>query len=381
MWYGLAKSEFQDVQRSLMVRQAGAVDNLWRSLYQAGIADRMGLTGPQDLQPFLGDQRFLEEMGRETSNVPSEALRHRIQESFSNFKAGRILGEEIRRARETAATLRGEGAEPTVSEMRAARQNANRRITEEAAVEGLGLPKEFVVGQRGRLRELKPASQRRTPLLKDIAMAPKPLEDQDLANVVGQIYRDEVSKIRTQLEERFRAGLIGSPQPTAADMRQAVRNANDRINQMGLDHIVFEVGARGRFPSAGPRVTERIENEKHYWARRKAREKADNLGLQPPIDVNPETPVVLQNPYALDPNDNRLPQETEIENRERETFDTKVRSRRSQAAYPFKPPLHNRCRCSIINLGMGQQWLTAGDDAVCPECQRRSDEFNSMRPV
>ena len=364
-----------------MVRMAGAVDSLWHSLSQAGIADRLGLTGPQDLRPFLGDQRFLQEMGRETSNVPNEALKRRIQDSYSNFKAGRILGEEIRRANDAAMMARGQGATPTVAEMRAARQTANQRISEEAAIEGLGLPKEFVVGQRGRLRELKPATQRRTPLLRDIAMAPKPLEDQDLAEVVGQIYRDEVSKIRTGLEERFRAGLVPSPEPTAADMRQAVRNANDRVTQMGLDHIVFEVGSRGRFPSAGPRVSERIENEKHYWARRKAVEKAENLGLQPPVDVNPETPVVLPNPFTLDPNDNRLPQEDQIEDRERQRFEQKATGKRAQMSYQPRPPLHAKCRCSIVDLGMGQQWLTAGDDRVCENCIAHSGAFNSMRPI
>jgi len=341
----------------------------------------MGLTGPQDLVPFMGDRRFLQEMGRETTNVPSEALRKRIQDSYSNFKAGRILGEEIRRANEAAVMARGEGATPSVAEMRAARQRANQRISEEAAIEGLGLPKEFVVGKRGTLRELKPANQRRTPLIRDVSMAPKPLEDQDLAEVVGQIYRDEVSKIRAGVEERHRVGLLPSPEPTAADMRQAVRNANDIVSKMGLDHIVFEVGSRGRFPSAGPRVSERIENEKHYWARKKAREKAENLGLEPPIDVNPDTPVVLTNPFNLDPNDNRLPEEDQIEAREKARFDQKVTGKRAQMSYRPRPPIHDRCRCSIIDLGMGQQWLTAGDDRVCEECLRHSAAFNAMRPV
>ena len=366
----------------MMVRVAASRDELWKNLQDSGVAAHLGMKSPLDLQSWISQnsQGGMEQLGGAVGGVQDDQMRQQLQGSFQSYLAGRVLGQEIAATRQQAAA---EGREPSVAEMRAARRRANDRMLNETAAEGLGMPRQFQTGTRGPLA--------RNPRPTDITLPKSPLTDDRLSQIASEIYSREVMNARLEAQRRYDEGESTTWEPTAADMRGAVRATNQALTDMGYPWVQLKIGSRGRFPRGGPGVIEVVERPEQFWAkenhrrrneemareREKDEQKRDNLGLDPALDIDPATPVVVPSPDQ-DFTDNVLPEETEVEQREEDKFPSTVRRKREQMAFRPRPPVHQHCRCSILDLVGGQVWKTAGDDKVCQHCQAYSKAFNSL---
>jgi len=384
MWYktALGTDRFARTASAIMERVAASRGELWKLLRDTGVADKMGFRTPRDFDSYLGSsgQGGIQDIGAASGDVPDEAARSNLQRSLGNYLSGRILGEEIRRSRDAAIA---EGRQPSVAELRDARRRANQRIMSEASAEGLGLPVQFQVGRRGPLA--------RNPRLQTVRPDPVPLSDEKMSEMASGIYARQVSIARFEAQRRYDEGESDDWRPTAADMRSAVQRANQELADLGYPFVQFNVGSRGRFPTGGPSIQEITQQPDQFWAkerhrrrneekeleRRRDEEKRRTLGLAPALDIDPDTPVVVPSPDP-DETDDTMPEETAIEDRQRKEFPSTVQRKRVQMAYQPRPPLHEHCRCSIVDLVGGQVWKTAGDEFVCQECIYHSTVFNGL---
>jgi hypothetical protein len=372
---------FQRIASRVMTRVAASMDELWRNLQDAGVTNHLGMRDPRDLQHFLAQQGQggLEQIGGATGNIQDDQTRQQVQGSMQNYIAGRMLGEEIAKVRQQAAS---EGRQPTVAEMRAARMAANQRLMQEGSAEWMGMPQQFQTGTRGPLR--------REPTPTTVTLPRSPLTDDRLSQIASDIYSGEVMRARLESQRRYDEGLSDTWEPAAADMRSAIRRTNQALTEMGYPWVQLHVGSRGRFPRGGPGVVEVVEQPEQFWAkerhrrrneelgreREQADRKRENLGLDPTLDIG-DGNVVVPSPDP-DFSDNEIPEETEVEQREQEKFPSIVQRKRQQMAYQPRPALHQRCRCTILDLVGGQVWKTAGDDRVCEHCRANSEAFNSL---
>jgi len=384
MWYrtALGETTFSRTAALVMERFAASRGQLWKLLRDTGVADRMGFGTPLELDDYLGNSGAdgVRQIGSTFGDVPDEAARANLQRSLGNYLSGRILGEEIAKARDAAIA---DGRRPSVAELRAARRRANDRIMEEASAEGLGLPVQFQIGSRGPLS--------RNPKLQSVSPDPVPITEETLQEMASGIYSRQVNIARAEAQRRYRDGESDDWRPTAADMRAAVQRANEELSDLGYPFVQFSVGGRGRFPLGGPSLQEVAGEPGQFWAkerhrrrneekeleRRRDEHKRDTLGLEPALDIDEDTPVVVPSPNP-DSSDDTMPEETEIEDRQRQQFPSTVQRKRAQMTYRPRPPLHEHCRCSIVDLAGGQLWKTAGDEFVCPECLYHSAVFNGL---
>ncbi len=86
------------------------------------------------------------------------------------------------------------------------------------------------------------------------------ITDKEIQEMANQILFEEQERARAIALQRYQNGLSTSPEPTAADMRLAVLNANQRLKE-GLK---FRIGTRGPLPSKFE-LNRNIENSKEYY--------------------------------------------------------------------------------------------------------------------
>lgn len=365
-WYSslMEPDNAEDWIKIAMVKQSSSIDELWQSLNKAGITDKIGTPSRQEFEKRMQqkDPSFVGSLSQHSLNL-QEGQQQQIQSAYSNFVSGRILSEEISKARQQAAS---QGREPSVAELRAARRIANDRLLNEGIFDvGLGIPSQIHVGRRGPLGRirLKPT---------DVPSNEK-ITDTEIQNMANQLLAEEQERARAIARQRFENGETSSPEPTAADMRAAVLNANQRLKE-GLK---FRVGTRGPLPSKFE-LNRNIENSKEYYEWKKKQKMKENLGLSDVLDVEPGNIAV---PYPdMNDNDNLSPEEQMVEDREKASFQEDLDIIQKQSNYPVKPPVHPpTCRCMIVQEGKTFKWQTAGDDRVCDECKKHAIQFNQLR--
>ena len=384
---------FQRIASRVMTRVAASMGDLWKNLESAGVAGHLGMTNPRELQTWLGQQgqAGLEQIGGAAANVQDDGARQQLQGSMQNYVAGRTLGEEIARVRQQAAA---EGRQPSVAEMRAARVRANERIMNEGSAEWMGMPQQFQTGRRGPLAK--------NPKLTQVTLPKSPLVDPKLSQMASEIYSNEVMAAKLEAQRRFDEGQSETYEPTAADLRGAVRRTNQALTDMGYPWVQLQVGSRGPLAKGGPGYVEVTEQPQQFWAKERhrrrneelaqEREKADRkrqtLGLDPALDIGQtdgEENIVVPSPDQHT-GDEVIPEEIEIENREEQKLPAMIERKRLQMQYEPRPPyMHDddipgqpTCRCQIVDLPGGQIWKTVGDDRVCQKCQYHSQIFNSL---
>lgn len=361
MWYSYNYNHSDKLIKYAMQKQASAIDELWKSLNDNGIAGKLGISdkGSFKQKMYQKDPDFVSSIGQHSSGHENAS---QIQQAYANFISGRVLAEEIGNARQQA---QAEGRQPSVAELRAARRRANERLTEEGVfAKGLGMPSQIHVGRRGPLGKIR---------LKELEIPKETITDEEIQGMANQILAEEQERARAIAQQRFDNGEAPSPEPTVADMRAAVYNANKRLEE-GLK---FRVGKHGPLPQKFE-LNRNIENSKEYYEWKEKQKKKENLGLNDVLEVQPGNIAV---PYPdNNPNDNFIPEEDVIEQREQENFDKDLDTIQKQANFPVKPPVHPpTCRCRIVQEGKTFKWQTAGDERVCDECNEYARQFNSLR--
>jgi hypothetical protein len=185
----------------------------------------------------------------------------------------------------------------------------------------------------------------------------KPLSDL----VAGRFLSQEIART---METAWAEGR----EPSVAEMRAARNRANERMQTEGLDagSPQFQVGKRGPLTRV-PRLTEQPGLSPKDV-------KRENLNLESPLDVDPgNVPIPVT---EVDPSDDTIPEEAEIERHEQEQTQPNEDRKSLQMQYPTRPPLHDRCHCSVRDLGGGMIWETHGDP--CPECRQHQQAFNAL---
>ncbi len=367
MWYSYSSNDhYNKLIKYAMVKQASAIDELWRNLNSSGVLSQIGISDKNDfVQKMLQkDPAFIQSISEGSINL-QEQQKKQIQQSYANYISGRILAEEIGKVRQKAAM---EGREPSVAELRAARMNANKRLSDEGIfAEGLGMPSQIHVGRRGPLGKIK---------LKPIEVPTgEKITDPDILKMADKILQEEFQRTKAIVKALFDEGKRDSPLPTAADMRTAIMNANQRLSE-GLK---YRIGTRGPIPSRFE-LNRNIENSKEYYEWKERQKKKENLGLSDVLDVEPGNIAV---PRPSDPNEEGLsPEEQAINQMDQESFDENLEIIQAQSNYPVMPPVHPpTCRCRIVSQGKTFYWKTAGDDRVCEECKYHAAEFNKLRNI
>lgn len=366
MWYSnlVEKDNSKILLKFAMIKQSSAMDELWNTLNDAGITDAIGTPSRKDFEQKMHqkDPSFAGAISQNALSLEDKKQKQ-IQQSYANFVSGRILAEEIRKARDYAAS---QGRQPSVAELRSARMLANERLMEEGFFdEGLGMPSQIHVGRRGPLGKIK---------LKPAALPPsEKITDQEIQNMANQILAEEQERAIAIARQQYENGERLSPEPTAADMRIAVINANQRLNE-GLK---FRVGTRGPLPSKFE-LNRNIENSKEYYEWKKKQKMKENLGLSDALDVEPGNIAV---PQPNDTPDEFLsPEEQFVEQQDQESFQNDLSIIQQQSNFPVLPPVHPpTCRCLIVQEGKTFKWQTVGDDRVCDECNEYAKQFNSLR--
>ena len=344
-----------------MKKQAASTDELWQALKETGIADKLGVQGKKDFEQQMMQQNpsFAQSISQQAQTL-QQKQQEQLQQSYANYVSGRVLAEEIGRARQQAAM---EGRQPLVSELRAARRRANERLSEEGFFgEGLGIPTQIHVGRRGPLGRIR---------LKPTDFPTGQVKEAQIQALANQILAEEQERMRFIAQQRFERGESPSPEPTAADMRAVVHNVNQRLKE-GLQ---FQVGTRGPLP-AKFELNRNIEHSKEYYEWKERQKKKENLGLNDILDVEPGNIAI---PHPGNVEDAQSPEEAEIIQREQENFDRQLAIINKQANYAPKPPLHHRCRCKLYPLGKTYIWQTAGDDRVCDDCKDHAEIFNNIK--
>lgn len=318
------------------IRTAASIDELWKSLNSAGIPARLGIQDKNQFSQWIANTpQGAQMLGRQIKeNATDPAVRSGIGQSYTNYVSGRILAEEMSILRNQALA---EGREPTVSEMRAARQRANERLVADGLfAPGLGIPSTFQVGRRGPLGK---------PRLNQVEQAVAPVTDPEKREVAAGLFQKAMAAARVEAVRRFQAGESPSPEPTAADLRAVIKSVNEQLKQMGIgEGIQFLVGSRG--PVGTPKLVHKTDNEDEHHERKKAEERRQNLNLQPVLDVKDgNTPI---------PKQDITPQN--------------IVTKSIQAGLP-KPPVHEFCRCITYDVGGNIIFKTA-DDTACEECKK-----------
>lgn len=317
------------------------MDELWRSLNSAGISQRMGWGDKAQFSQWISSTpRGAEMLGGEIQkNVLNPDTKGQIGQNYANYISGKILSEEMAAARNNALT---QGREPTVAEMRAARQRANDKITSGGYfAPGLGMPSSFQVGSRGPLGR---------PRLKIEAPQIEPVTDQKKRDLAAGLFQREMNNARNESVRRYRAGEAPSPEPTAADLRIVINTVNEQLKEMGIgEGVQFLVGSRG--PVGVPKLVHKTETEEEYYERKNAKEKKENLNLSPVLDVKDGNVPI--------PSQDITPQN--------------VVTKSIQAALP-RPPVHEFCRCVAYDVGGNIIFKTA-DDTACAQCKMIEQQY------
>lgn len=367
MWYSYNSNDnYNKLIKYAMMKQSSAIDELWKNLNSSGALAQLGVTDKNDFaQKMLQkDPNFIQSISEGSVNLQDQQ-KQQIQQSYANYISGRILAEEISKVRQQAVL---EGRQPSVAELRAARKNANQRLTNEGIfAEGLGMPSQIHVGRRGPLGKIK---------LKPVEVPTgEKITDPDILKMSDKILKEEFQRTKAIARALFDEGKRDSPLPTAADMRTAIMNANQRLSE-GLK---YRIGTRGPIPSRFE-LNRNIENSKEYYEWKERQKKKENLGLSDVLDVEPGNVAV---PRPSDPNEDGLsPEEKTINQMDQEGFDKNLEIIQAQSNYPVMPPVHPpTCRCRIVPQGKTFYWKTAGDDRVCEECKYHADEFNKLRNI
>lgn len=366
-WYSsfFKENYYNKLIKTAMKRQSSAIDELWNSLNSAGITDKIGTSSKKEFEQLMRekDPSFIGKMSQESINL-EDKQKEQLQKSYASFISGRVLAEEISKARQKAIA---EGRQPSVAELRKARRDANERLLNEGIYgEGLGIPTQIHVGRRGPLGRIK---------LKPTVVPKEVITDQEIKAMANSILLEEQEKIKLMARQRFERGESNSPAPTTSEMRQAIFNANERLKE-GLKFII---GTRGPLPGVSNlKLNRNIENSKEYYEWRDRQKKKENLGLNDVLDVEPGNVAV---PYPdTNPNDNFSEEENIIEERDMENFQSVLDIIEQQSKFPIRPPVHPpTCRCRIVQEGKTFKWQTAGDDRVCDECNEYARQFNLLR--
>jgi len=347
-----------------MKKQASAIDELWNSLNDVGITDAIGTPSRKEFEAKMQqkDPSFARGISQQALSL-EDKKQQQIQQSYANFVSGRILAEEISKVRQQANL---QGRQPSVAELRAARRMANDRLMSEGIFdEGLGMPSQIQVGKRGPLGRIR---------LKPMQMPDKEkITDAEIQSMANNILAEEQERTRAIARQRYKNGESASPEPTAADMRLAVINANQRLKE----GIKFRIGKRGPLP-AKFELNRNIENSKEYYEWKNKQKMKENLGLSDVLDVQPGNIAIPQ--PDMNPNDNFSIEENIVEKQDQAQFDNDLQIIQQQANFPVQPPVHPpTCRCRIVQEGKTFKWQTAGDDRVCDECNEYARQFNLLR--
>jgi hypothetical protein len=368
MWFTAALDKYDTAEHLIstaMIKMAASVDELWGSLKATGISNQLGINNKQQLEQYMAqkDPSFLSSMGQQSSQL-AQPQQQQVQTAYSNYLAGHVLGEEISKARQQAIS---EGRQPSVAELRAARQRANQRIqTEDVWHEGLGMPKQIQVGRRGPLSKVR-VQEWKPPIEK--------IKDETLISMANSILEQELQKARGVAFQEYVNGQRETADPTTAEIRAAMLVANQKL-QEGLK---FQIGKRGPVPKT-PGLTRNIENNKEYYEWKKKREKKENLGLSDILDVaQGDVPVATPN---VSPGDNYIPEEDMVEQQDEALFKKDLDIINKQYNFRPLPPLHPpTCRCRIVPLGKTFKWQTAGDERVCEQCKFYEAQFNALNQI
>lgn len=364
MWYRFAFEKIylsKEIIKCSMIKAASSIDELWNNLRATGVANKINITDKNTFHQMFREKepQQIESLGKQIAENVTDEMKGTIQQAYANYASGKILAEEINKIRELAAA---ENREPSVAELRQARINTNQRLENEMFFPGLGMPSQIQTGRRGPLGKIKVTPQQ---------FEEEVISENEIKGMAQSILKKEIENKKREVYQKYLNGDVDSPVLTTADIRAAILNTNEQLEE----GIKYRIGRRGPLPKQ-PGLTRHIKNEQDYYEWKKRQEKKRNLELGDVINVE-EGNIPIPVPNA-DTSDNYIPEEDMVEAREAGDFVQNLETIKKQANYTPLPPLHDNCRCNVMPVSGGYIWKTAGDDLVCDECLKHEALFNSL---